>query len=88
MYSLKIKNMWFWSIFKLLSDSLVKPKKAACGVKPGKSRSVSKNNKSWKLIPKNFSNWKFMKNMECCFELQLTRKFNWALIRLGWNYFL
>ena len=39
--------MWFWNIFKLLSDSLVKPKRAACGAKSGKSRSVSKNNKSW-----------------------------------------
>ena len=47
MYSLKISNMWFWSIFKLLSDSLIKPKRAVCGVKSGKSRSVSKNNKSW-----------------------------------------
>ena len=25
--------MWFWSIFKLLSDSLIKPEMAACGVK-------------------------------------------------------
>ena len=39
--------MWFWSIVKLLSDSLIKPKRAACGVKSGKSRSVSKNNESW-----------------------------------------
>ena len=39
--------MWFWNIFKLLSDSLIKPKRAACGVKSGKSRSVSKNNESW-----------------------------------------
>ena len=39
--------MWFWSIFKLLSDSFTKSKRAACGVKSGKSRSVSKNNKSW-----------------------------------------
>ena len=38
--------MWFWNIFKLLSDSLIKPKRAACGVKSGKSRSVSKSNKS------------------------------------------
>ena len=39
--------MWFWNIFKLLFNSLVKPKRAACGAKSGKSRSVSKNNKSW-----------------------------------------
>ena len=38
--------MWFWNIFKLLSDSLIKSKRAACGVKSGKSRSVSKSNKS------------------------------------------
>ena len=43
--------MWFWSIFKLLSDSLTKSKRAACGVKSGKLRSVSKNNKSW--FPRN-----------------------------------
>ena len=46
MYSLKISNMWFWSIFKL-SDSLIKPESVACSVKSIKSRSVSKNNKSW-----------------------------------------
>ena len=34
-------------MFKLLSDSLIKPKRAACGVKSGKLRSVSKNNESW-----------------------------------------
>ena len=39
--------MWFWNIFKLLSNSLVKSKRAACGAKSGKSRSVSKDNKSW-----------------------------------------
>ena len=39
--------MWFWSIFKLLSGSMIKPKRAACGVKSGKSRSASKINKSW-----------------------------------------
>ena len=39
--------MWFWSIFNLLSDLLIKPKKVDWGVKLGKSRSVSKNNKSW-----------------------------------------
>ena len=40
--------MWFWSIFKL-SDSFIKPKRAACGVKSGKPTSVSKKkeNKSW-----------------------------------------
>ena len=38
--------MWFWNIFKLLSDSLIKSERAACGVKSGKSRSVSKSNKS------------------------------------------
>ena len=46
MYSLKI-NMWFWSIFKLLSDSLIKLERAAYDVKSGKTRSVSKKNKSW-----------------------------------------
>ena len=39
--------MWFWSIFKLLSDSLIKAKREACGVKSGKWSSVSKNTKSW-----------------------------------------
>ena len=39
--------MRFWTIFKLLSDSLIKPKKAACGVKLGKLRSVSKNKETW-----------------------------------------
>ena len=38
--------MWSWGIFKLLSESLIKPKRAAYGVKSGKPRSVSKNNKS------------------------------------------
>ena len=47
MHSSKVINMGFWSIFKLLSDSLIKPKRAACGVKSGKSKSVSNNNKSW-----------------------------------------
>ena len=39
--------MWYWSIFKSLSDSLIKPKKIACSVKSGKSRPVLKNTKSW-----------------------------------------
>ena len=34
--------MWFWSMFRLL----IKPKRAACGVKSGKPRCVSKDNKS------------------------------------------
>ena len=34
--------MWFWSIFKLLSDSLIKLERAAYDVKSGKTRSVSK----------------------------------------------
>ena len=53
---LKINNMWFLGILKLLSNSLIKPEREACGVKSGKSRCVSNNdnnnnnnnnNKSW-----------------------------------------
>ena len=39
--------MRIWSIFELLSDSLIKPKTAACSVKSGTSRCVSKNGKNW-----------------------------------------
>ena len=46
-YYLKINNTWFWSIFKLLSDSFIKPKRAAWSVKSVKSRSVSEKNKNW-----------------------------------------
>ena len=43
--------MWFWKIFKRLSDSLIKSKSSTCGVKSGKSRSVSK---IMKVVSKEF----------------------------------
>ena len=67
--------MWFWIIFKLLSDSLIKPKRAVCGVKSGKSRSVSKNNKSWFqriLVTEHL--WKIWSAVSASYDKNNTKK--------------
>ena len=55
---------------------MIKPKKAVCGVKSGKSRPVSKNNKSWfqRIVVTDYESLtKSMTNKECFFNFRMTK---------------